>query len=54
MSSQEIQSYPTGALFKRPWRSRVVKSFRSLTEAGIWTHVEKWEVEAKNLNRLVQ
>ncbi|OXA54713.1 hypothetical protein Fcan01_11217 [Folsomia candida] len=51
MSDQTVQSYPIGMSFHNALRSSVVKSFKTLNEAGILTHIEKLELSKKNINR---
>ncbi|OXA37335.1 3',5'-cyclic-nucleotide phosphodiesterase [Folsomia candida] len=51
MSSEAIQDYPSGISFQYAWKSRVVKTFKRVAEAGILTYVEKQDISNKNLNR---
>ncbi|OXA53598.1 hypothetical protein Fcan01_11597 [Folsomia candida] len=50
-SSEAIQNYPSGVSFQYAWKSRVVKTFKRVAEAGILTYVEKQDISNKNLNR---
>ncbi|OXA53882.1 hypothetical protein Fcan01_11250 [Folsomia candida] len=51
MSTEAVQSYPTGILIQHGWKSRVVQSLKGVTESGIWTHTKEQELRLKNLNR---
>lgn len=51
ISSDKILNYPSGLSFQHPWKSRVVRSFKTLRETEIWTHAEKLDLGAKNFNR---
>lgn len=51
ISDQIIQNFPRGLVFQYPWRSKVVKDFKSIIKAGIWTHVENKEIRRQNANR---
>ncbi|OXA45902.1 hypothetical protein Fcan01_19309 [Folsomia candida] len=51
MSGESIQNYPSGISIRNGWNSRVIRGFKSVVEAGIWSYVEKVELRGKNLNR---
>lgn len=51
MGTKTVQSYPSGISFRYAWRSRLVKSFKTLTEAGVWTWTEGRDLSTKNFNR---
>ncbi|OXA38438.1 hypothetical protein Fcan01_26789 [Folsomia candida] len=51
ISDDVVQRFPSGIAFQFALRSRVVKGFKNVVDAGIWTHVEKEELGRKNVNR---
>lgn len=51
MSTPGAQSSTSGMSFRHAWRSRVVKSFKRLTETGILTRTIKQDLSNQNRNR---
>lgn len=51
VSTQTVQSNPTGMLFRHAWTSPVLGTFKNLNEAGILTLTENQELRRININR---
>ncbi|OXA49234.1 hypothetical protein Fcan01_15823 [Folsomia candida] len=51
-SSQGVQGYSGGLSFHHPWKSVVVKRFKTTVEAGVWGYVEREEKRRINYNRI--
>ncbi|OXA38697.1 hypothetical protein Fcan01_26515 [Folsomia candida] len=51
MSSEAIQTYPSGVVFTSPWKSLALIRLKIALEAGIWGHVEEEELRQRNFNR---
>lgn len=50
-SSDEIHRVVSGFEFKSSWRSKIVKSFKGINEAGLFTHTERWDRSKGCANR---
>lgn len=52
ISAEAVQRHPSGIYFEYGGKSRVMRQFEGIIEAGIWTHLERWELSGVNLNRI--